>query len=533
MAERSGPIRSSASAVTVPGWRTEDFLEVENNLLTAGVVGGKDNELAVVENSGGANMTVQVQTGMALVEFLSIPLSPDTTQKTWYRSSAVNTLNISAADPSDPRIDRVVIAYNGIDPNGAASDFLTAQIIEGTPASSPSAPAVPSGAIPLYQVLVGTGVTTIVNANLTDEREFVDLADGVLPDAARVADLASVATGKGASTIGVEDSGGNYTATNVEDALAEVIALASSSAGGPFGDGSDGDVTISSDTDLARDMFYNNLTVNNGITLSSKGFRVFCAGTITLTGTGKISGTGAVGTAGGNTGGAGGGGAAVAGYTHATAGSNGGAGANLNGGNGTGGAAVTGFGSNGAAGGAGGTGVGSAGTAGAAGTLTPSAAASGNFRSLQNLLLWRLFPDGSSPVAIKYHGGAGGGGAGAGGNAGNSEGGGGGGGGASGYGILVAGRTITGTGNIESKGGNGGNGGNGNVAGSNSRGGGGGGGGGAGALVCVVYGNNASWSGNIVVTGGTGGTGGTGQGGGGTGSSGSNGPDGVAIQLQI
>lgn len=44
-------------------------------------------------------------------------------------------------------------------------------------------------------------------------------------------DLASVANGEGASLIGIEDAAGQYTATNVEDALAEVYALADVSTG--------------------------------------------------------------------------------------------------------------------------------------------------------------------------------------------------------------------------------------------------------------------------------------------------------------
>jgi len=44
-------------------------------------------------------------------------------------------------------------------------------------------------------------------------------------------DLASTAVGEGASLIGIEDAAGNYTATDVEAALAEVYALASVSTG--------------------------------------------------------------------------------------------------------------------------------------------------------------------------------------------------------------------------------------------------------------------------------------------------------------
>jgi len=42
-----------------------------------------------------------------------------------------------------------------------------------------------------------------------------------------------------------------------------------------YGDGSDGDVTISATTTLTRDMYYNNLTVTSSISLITGGFRIF------------------------------------------------------------------------------------------------------------------------------------------------------------------------------------------------------------------------------------------------------------------
>ncbi len=55
--------------------------------------------------------------------------------------------------------------------------------------------------------------------------------------------------------------------------------------GGFFGDGADGNVTISANTDLARDMNYANLTIDSTFTLNTKGFRVFVNGTLTNNGT--------------------------------------------------------------------------------------------------------------------------------------------------------------------------------------------------------------------------------------------------------
>lgn len=65
-----------------------------------------------------------------------------------------------------------------------------------------------------------------------------------------------------------------------------------------FGDGSDGDVVISSNTNLTADKYYNNLTINGGVTLSTKGYRVFVRNKLTNNGT--ISSSGGNGGNGGN-----------------------------------------------------------------------------------------------------------------------------------------------------------------------------------------------------------------------------------------
>ena len=51
-----------------------------------------------------------------------------------------------------------------------------------------------------------------------------------------------------------------------------------------FGHGDDGDVTVTSNTSLTEDMYYNNLTINSGKVLNTNGFRVFVKNTLTLNG---------------------------------------------------------------------------------------------------------------------------------------------------------------------------------------------------------------------------------------------------------
>ena len=72
-----------------------------------------------------------------------------------------------------------------------------------------------------------------------------------------------------------------------------------------YGSGMDGNVTISSNTSLTRDMFYNNLTIDPGITLDTAGFKVFVRNTLAMAATsanqadtiiGRVGGVSTVGT---------------------------------------------------------------------------------------------------------------------------------------------------------------------------------------------------------------------------------------------
>ena len=52
-----------------------------------------------------------------------------------------------------------------------------------------------------------------------------------------------------------------------------------------YGDGSDGDVIISATTTLTSDKYYDDLTINAGVTLYPNGYKVFVLGTLTVNGT--------------------------------------------------------------------------------------------------------------------------------------------------------------------------------------------------------------------------------------------------------
>jgi len=271
-----------------------------------------------------------------------------------------------------------------------------------------------------------------------------------------------------------------------------------------FGNGADGDVTISSPTTLTRDMYYNNLVVNS--TLTTNGYRIYVAN--------QISGTGTIDWGTPNNGGGGGvninGGSAGAqsgsGFLKNTAGAIGG--------NDDGNPTTPVSGSLGPAGATGGTGeAGTGAVAGAAAnnlgalvtTLGTMALLGGYFDSTG--VLQPLRPNGSSGGERTGNGGS------------TSTLGGGGGSGATGGLVLIAAKKWTGTFTIKSNGGNGGAGGTG------SNGDGGGGAGGNGGNAIVVY-DVKTWTGSFNLAGGTGGAaGGTGA------SAGSNGNTGVSFEI--
>lgn len=73
---------------------------------------------------------------------------------------AVQSTATITAPTTNPRIDRVVIDQ--------ATGVLS--VVTGTPTSSPTPPAIPSGKVPVAQVLLQTSSTVIINAMITDER---------------------------------------------------------------------------------------------------------------------------------------------------------------------------------------------------------------------------------------------------------------------------------------------------------------------------------------------------------------------------
>lgn len=131
--------------------------------------GVKQNTLNELEPFGDSSgMQVRVRSGQALI------------RGHYYQNSAEATLPVTVSDPTNPRIDLIVLE---LDPS---ANSVVLKVIAGTPASSPVAPSVVQTDGGVYQlklaeVLVGAGVTTIAAENVTDTREMLVSAADLAP----------------------------------------------------------------------------------------------------------------------------------------------------------------------------------------------------------------------------------------------------------------------------------------------------------------------------------------------------------------
>ena len=156
--------------VSVAGDRTvtaDTFATMLNSLVSNGVVSGADNGLAVSQSSTPA-MSVSVATGRAFIGH--------TSKRRYYRNTAAVTLTIEAADGSNPRDDLIVLEMA----EATGTRAVNLKVVKGTAAGSPSDPSLTTTEatyqFAIARVRVGTGVSTIVNANITDLRSTTGFA---------------------------------------------------------------------------------------------------------------------------------------------------------------------------------------------------------------------------------------------------------------------------------------------------------------------------------------------------------------------
>ncbi len=116
--------------------------------------------------STGEGVISGLSVGAAAPAAMSVVVGPGEAMQAGGRRMVTGVdLTIPAADPTNPRIDLIVLTSAGL-LHGPSEDSN----LKGTPAQSPVCPAVPSGALALAEVLVPAGDTTIEASQITDRR---------------------------------------------------------------------------------------------------------------------------------------------------------------------------------------------------------------------------------------------------------------------------------------------------------------------------------------------------------------------------
>ncbi len=150
---------------TAISYTAQDFRSAISTLApNAGTV--RENDLKVGPRAAGANMSVDVADGKAVVQGTSIAQ-----QGTYIvPSTAVENVPLATADATNPRIDAIVAQVYDRQADGGTRYGWQPIAVTGTPASSPVAPATPANALLLAHVRVGAGVTSVTATNITDRR---------------------------------------------------------------------------------------------------------------------------------------------------------------------------------------------------------------------------------------------------------------------------------------------------------------------------------------------------------------------------
>lgn len=184
---------------TPPSWLQAGSYPAQYDRLTAqalwattGIIGS--TSLAVTQNSP-AGMSVRVASGWAAI------VGTTTTNMGVYTvfNDATTVATITAADLTNPRIDLVCVTVRDAFYSGANNDVIF-NVVAGTPAGSPVAPATPANSIALATVAVAANASTIVTADITDARVLVTTN---IPE---IGDISAVVAGTGLSGGGTSGS---------------------------------------------------------------------------------------------------------------------------------------------------------------------------------------------------------------------------------------------------------------------------------------------------------------------------------------
>lgn len=196
-------------AFHTPLWQqNEDYTAAEDRgvfALAPGVGPLSPDDLVVSQRATGANLSVDVSAGRAI-----IPAATAARGRYLVHSDAVENVPLGTAPGAgSSRIDRIIARVHDTEYDGPGDgDEWYLQVVPGTPAASPTVPAMPAGvsAVELARVAVGESVVAISDGDITDRRSFaspvVYLADSVMPVAGHDGQIAVSASGRLSHRVG-------------------------------------------------------------------------------------------------------------------------------------------------------------------------------------------------------------------------------------------------------------------------------------------------------------------------------------------
>lgn len=160
-------IGSVGTAIRANTMEPEVFRQFAGLLLGGNIAGWPQGlagptDMAVVQHAAGANMSVDVSSGLVLVA--GTQSTPTQGVYHGFNDATVN-VTIAASNPTYPRIDLVCVSIQDAYYGGPTSTGVI-QAVAGTPAASPTVPTAPANTVVLAHVYVGAGVGSITNSNI-------------------------------------------------------------------------------------------------------------------------------------------------------------------------------------------------------------------------------------------------------------------------------------------------------------------------------------------------------------------------------
>lgn len=165
------------SALT--NWQDRDFSVVELDFLSVGVANnrGTNDDLKVIQRAAGANMSVDVNSGVGYVQITKLGY----TWKTRFENTATINVPIANNATGATRVDAIImrVDVDGV-PDANAANIGTVEVILGTSAVALSDGAIQTaigndGFYRLADIAVPNSASSIVTAYITDQRAAVTI----------------------------------------------------------------------------------------------------------------------------------------------------------------------------------------------------------------------------------------------------------------------------------------------------------------------------------------------------------------------